>query len=55
MMMLRTEEGDSDACSSTTVHGSNFGVRRATLKPELEHGNQIWSQGWEHKAAQQVI
>ena len=38
-----------------TVHGSNFGVRRATLKPELEHGNQIWSQGWEHKAAQQVI
>ena len=31
--------------------GSNFGVRRATLKPELEHGKQIWSQGWEHKAA----
>ena len=38
-----------------TVHGSNFGVRRATLKPELEHGKQIWSQGWEHKAAPQVI
>ena len=39
----------------TTVHWSNFGVRRATLKPEPEHGKQIWSQGWEHKAAQQVI
>ena len=43
------------APNHSTVHGSNFGVRRATLKPELEHGNQIWSQGWEHKAAQQVI
>ena len=38
-----------------TVHWSNFGVRRATLKPELEHGKQNWSQGWEHKAAQQMI
>ena len=41
--------------SENTVHWSSFGVRRATLKPELEHGKQIWSQGWEHKAAQQVI
>ena len=37
------------------MHRSNFGVRRATLKPELEHGKQIWSQGWEHKTTQQVI
>ena len=29
--------------------------KNATLKSELEHGKHIWSQGWKHKAAQQVI
>ena len=47
--------GDHGGSRTRTVHRSNSGVRRATLKPEPQHGKQIWSQGWEHKAARQVV
>ena len=50
-----SSSSSSSSSSRRTVHWSNFGVRRATLKPELELGKQIWSQGWGHKAAQQVF